>query len=226
MGALNRQITVSTEDYEKRMHTPMSQSLEDAFNDILSNFTEMEIDKRYNSEMNQFLKNDKGDTYYFDNFKYVFPMEIGEGSEPRVLNGNVVGRGNFCCVRYTGQAIIAEKYGDNQVEICSYFLTNESRNYISENMKGDMGNFLLQVSGNNMSYIEKLHLGSKVVVKREDEKLVSYDVTGQAIGAVGTSRGNSFYKDVQTKVNIMGLLLGTYSVTQENNVVEETGPVR
>ena len=99
MGALNRQITVSKEAFEKRWNIQMSQSLQDAFNDILSNFSENEMDRNYSSEMNQFLKNDKGDVYYFDNFKYVFPREIGNQSDIRVLN-NSRGRDEFCCVKY------------------------------------------------------------------------------------------------------------------------------
>ena len=65
MSVLKKQIVVNKQDYEKRWYTPMEKSLEDAFNDILSNFSEAEIDKSYNSEMNQYLKNEKGDIGIF-----------------------------------------------------------------------------------------------------------------------------------------------------------------
>ena len=154
MAALNRQITVSRQAFEKRWDVPMSQSLQDAFNDILSNFSETEIDRSYGDEMHQFLKNDKGDTYYFDNFKYVFPKQIGNQSEVRVLN-NSRGSDQFCCVRYNGSSIIVENYDDYGVaEISSYFLTDDARALIyGDRLKGNMGYFLLQVSGNNQSCI-------------------------------------------------------------------------
>ena len=38
MGALNKRITVSRHDFEKRWFFPMSKSLEDAFNDIFIKF--------------------------------------------------------------------------------------------------------------------------------------------------------------------------------------------
>jgi hypothetical protein len=236
MSVLNKQITVSKQAFEKRWDIPMSQSLQDAFNDILSNFSETEVDRNYNDEMNQFLKNDKGDVYYFDNFKYVFPRQISEGSEARVLN-NSRGMDQFCCVRYNGISIVVENYDvKGAVEISSYFLTDEARKLIaSDYMKGDIGDFLLQVSGNNMACIDKLHLGSKITVKQENGNLVSYDVNGNVIDTVQTNAdtiystqpsGISFYKEVETKVNYYGLLDSTYSLSNGSNNIENQRPVR
>ena len=236
MGALNKQITVSKQAFEKRWDMPMSQSLQDAFNDILSNFSETEVDKNYSSEMNQFLKNGKGDIYYFDNFKYVFPRQISEESDARVLN-NSRGRDKFCCVRYNGISVVVENYDVNGVvEISSYFLTDEARALISsEYMKGDIGEFLLQVSGNNLACIEKLHLGSKITVKQENGNLVSYDVNGNVIDTVPTNadsvysrtpNGISFYSEVENKVNYYRLLDGTYSLSNGTESIENKGPVR
>ena len=114
MSVLNRQITVSKEAFEKRWDIPMNQSLQDAFNDILSNFSENEIDRSYGSPMNQFLKNDKGDIYYFDNFKYVYPIQIADSGKVCVLN-NSRGSDKFCFVRYNGLSIIVENYDVNNV---------------------------------------------------------------------------------------------------------------
>jgi hypothetical protein len=236
MGALNKQITVSKQAFEKRWDMPMSQSLQDAFNDILSNFSENEVDRSYSSEMNQFLKNDKGDIYYFDNFKYVFPKQIGNESEARVLN-NSRGRDQFCCVKYNGISIVVENYDVNGiVEIASYFLTDDARSLISSDyMKGDMGYFLLQVSGNNTACIEKLHLGSKITVKQENGNLVSYDANGNIIDTVPTNadsvysrtlNGISFYKEVESKVNYYSLLDSTYSLSNGHVSIENKGPIR
>ena len=173
---------------------------------------------------------DKGDIYYFDNFKYVFPRQISEGSEARVLN-NSKGSGQFCCVRYNGISIVVENYDINGVvEISSYFLTDEARALISSDyMKGDMGASLLQVSGNNMGCIEKLHLGSKITIKQEDGNLVSYDVNGNVIDTVPTNadsvysrtpKGISFYSEVENKVNYYGLLDSTYSLSNGSDSIE------
>ena len=240
MEALNRQITVSKQAFEKRWDTPMSQSLQDAFNDILSNFSENEVDRRYGDDMHQFLKNDKGDIYYFDNFKYVFPRQISNQSEARVLN-NSRGRDKFCCVRYNGLSIIVENYNvEGVAEISNYFLTDDARALIdSDYMKGDMGEFLLQVSGNNQACIEKLHLGSKITVKKEHGNLVSYDINGSVIDSVPFNKewtfskekgrylqGPSFYSELESKVNYSGLLDSTYSLTQESVSVEPSSPRR
>lgn len=236
MVALNRQITVSKQAFEKRWDIPMSQSLQDAFNDILSNFSETEVDRSYGDEMHQFLKNDKGDTYYFDNFKYVFPRQISNQSEARVLN-NSRGRDQFCCVRYNGLSIIVENYDVKGVaEISSYFLTDDARALIaSDYMKGDMGDFLLQISGNNQACIKKLHLGSKIMVKQENGNLVSYDINGNVIDTVPTnadsmysrtSSGISFYKELESKVNYYALLDSTYSLVNGTESVENKGPRR
>lgn len=227
MGALNKQITVSKQAYEKRWDIPMSQSLQDAFNDILSNFSETEVDRSYSSEMNQFLKNDKGDIYYFDNFKYVFPRTIATQSDVRVLN-NSRGRDEFCCVKYNGQSIVVENYDLSRKtsEISSYFITDEAREFIANDfLKGDFGDFLLQVSGNNISCIEKLHLGSKITVKQENGNLVSYDINGDVIDSVQPT-GMSFYAELESKVNYYGLLDSTYSLTQESVSVEHNSPRR
>lgn len=234
MAVLNKQITVSKQAFEKRWCIPMSQSLQDAFNDILSNFSETEIDKSYGDEMHQFLKNDKGDIYYFDNFKYVFPKQLANQSEARVLN-NSNGIDQFCCVRYNGLSIIVENYDVKGVaEISSYFLTDDVRDLIdSDYMKGDIGDFLLQVSGNNQACIEKLHLGSKIIVKQENGKLVSYDINGNVIDTVPTiadsiysrtSNGTSFYQELENKVNYYALLDNTYSLENGTKAVENKGP--
>ena len=223
MAALNRQITVSRQAFEKRWDVPMSQSLQDAFNDILSNFSETEIDRSYGDEMHQFLKNDKGDTYYFDNFKYVFPKQIGNQSEVRVLN-NSRGSDQFCCVRYNGSSI-------------SYFLTDDARALIyGDRLKGNMGYFLLQVSGNNQSCIEKLHLGSKIIVKQEHGNLVSYDINGNVIDTIPMNMSStysrrslsdiSFYKELESKVNYYALLDSTYSLVNRAETVENKGQRR
>lgn len=241
MGALNRQISVSKQAFEKRWDIPMSQSLQDAFNDILSNFSENEMDRNYSSEMNQFLKNDKGDVYYFDNFKYVFPREIGNQSDVRALN-NSRGRGEFCCIRSNGQSIVVENYdlSRESVEIASYFMTDEARDFLANDfLKGDFGDFLLQISGNNRSCIDRLHLGSKIVVKQEAGNLVSYDINGNVIDSVPTNAGQryssetgryvegaSLYKEVESKVNYYALLDSTYYLTQDANSMENHGPRR
>lgn len=227
MSVLNRQITVSKEAFEKRWGIPMSQSLQDAFNDILSSFSDNEIDKGYDSPMNQFVKNDKGDVYYFDNFKYVYPKQIGNDTQARVLN-NSVGSDNFCCVRYNGMSIIVENYNvHGSVEISSYFLTDQARAMIaSDYMKGDIGYFLLQVSGKNRHCIETLDFGSKVIVKQENGNLVSYDANGNAIDSVPsnadtmqtmTPNGISFYREVESKVNYYHLLQKTYSLPESED---------
>lgn len=239
MGALNKQITVSKTAFEKRWDIPMSKSLQDAFNDILSNFSETEVDKSYSSEMNQFLKNDKGDVYYFDNFKYVFPRTIADQRDVRTLN-NSRGRDEFCCVKYNGLSIVVENYdlSRSSAEIVSYFITDEARDFIANNyLKGDFGDFLLQISGNNKNCIDKLHLGSKIVVKQENDNLVSYDINGNVIDTVPSTpefkyseesgkyiQGQSFYSQLESKVNYYGLLDSTYSLTQEANSVENRGP--
>lgn len=233
MGVLNKQITVSKQAYEKRLNIPMSQSLQDAFNDILSNFSETEIDKSYESEMNQFLKNDNGDVYYFDNFKYVFPKEIGKQNDIRVLNNNI-GRDQFSYVKYNGQSIIVENYDvRGNAEITSYLMTDETMQLISGEMNGDFGDFLLQVSVNNNAYSQSLHIGSKIVVRKEDDNLVSYDNNGDVIDSVPSnsdysqSQGvNSFFRELESKVNYYGLLDSTYSLTQKSNSEENKGPRR
>ena len=107
---------------------------------------------------------------YFDNFKYVFPRIIANKNDVRVLN-NSRGTYKFCCVKYNGQSIVVEDYDLSQksAKISNYFITDETREFIAnEFLKGDFGEFLLQVSGNNIEYIKKLYLGSNITIKQEN----------------------------------------------------------
>ena len=236
MSVLNKKITVIKQDFEKRWGIPMNQSLEDAFNDILSNFPEAKVDENYNNEMNQFLMNDKGDIYYFDNYKYIYPKKIDENSEAFVLN-NSRGLGNFCCVKYNVSSIIVENYNNNGVvEISSYFLTDETRDFIkSDFMNGNMGEFLFQVSGNNKECIKKLQFGSKIIIRQENGSLVSYNTNGNAIDSVSmnedtlysrTANDISFYRAVETKVDYYELLNRAYSLSNEQESSDNHRPVR
>ena len=226
MEALKNQIVVNPKSYEERFGLRLPKSTEDAFNDILSNFSINETDKSYNSDMNQYLKNSDGDIYYFDNFKYVYPRRVSGKSEIQVLNANI-GVGEFCRVRYTGTSIITERYdvsGYGKVEISSYFMTNESRALLeSEFVKNDIGNFLLQVSGNHPSFIGKLQLGSKITVRNKNGNLVSYDANENVLDSV-VAETNSFYRNVEKRVNYCQLLDKIYSQNLNNEPTENRTP--
>ena len=222
MSVLNKQITINPEAYKQRWDNEMNPSLQDAFNETLSNFSENEVDKSYNDEMHQYLRNDQGDVYYFDDFKYIYPKEIGKSPSVLVLN-NSREFGKFCCVKYNGVSIIVENYNTNNiVDISSYFMTDASRKFIATDyLKDNMGEFLLQVSGNNQACVEKLHLGSKITVVKENGNLVTYDINGNVLDSVRSNpSGNvSFYKDVETNVDYYGLLDKTYYII--NNIEAE-----
>ena len=221
MGALNIQRIVDPQEYAKRYGVTMSQSLKDAFDDILSKFPENKIDEKYDSGRNLFLKNGEGDIYYYDDFKYVRPVQTSEESEIRVLN-NSRGTDKFCCVIYNGNSIVVENYDANDtVEISSYFLTDDARSFISsDSVENGMNGFLFQVSGGNMGYIEKLQFGSKIIVKKEGENLVSYGSDNSIIGMAPINAGGapgdiSFYRAVERNVDYYGLLDDQYSSSNE-----------
>lgn len=222
MGALNIQRIVDPQEYAKRYGVTMSQSLKDAFDDILSKFPEKKIDEKYDSGRNLFLKNGEGDIYYYDNFKYVRPLQTSEESEIRVLN-NSRGTDKFCCVIFNGNnSIVVENYDANDtVEISSYFLTDETRSFISSGgIENGMNGFLFQVSGGNMGYIERLQFGSKIRVKKEGENLVSYGSDNSIIGMAPINAGGapgdiSFYRAVERNVDYYGLLDDQYSSSNE-----------
>ena len=221
MGALNIQRIVDPQEYAKRYGVTMSQSLKDAFDDILSKFPEKKIDEKYDSGRNLFLKNGEGDIYYYDDFKYVRPVQTSEESEIRVLN-NSRGTDKFCCVIYNGNSIVVENYDANDtVEISSYFLTDDARSFISSgSVENGMNGFLFQVSGGNMGYIEKLQFGSKIRVEKEGENLVSYGSDNSIIGMAPINAGGapgdiSFYRAVERNVDYYGLLDDQYSSSNE-----------
>ena len=222
MGALNIQRIVDPQEYAKRYGVTMSQSLKDAFDDILSKFPEKKIDEKYDSGRNLFLKNGEGDIYYYDDFKYVRPLQTSEESEIRVLN-NSRGTDKFCCVIFNGNnSIVVENYDANDtVEISSYFLTDETRSFISSGgIENGMNGFLFQVSGGNMGYIERLQFGSKIRVEKEGENLVSYGSDNSIIGMAPINPGGapgdiSFYRAVERNVDYYGLLDDQYSSSNE-----------
>ena len=222
MGALNIQRIVDPQEYAKRYGVTMSQSLKDAFEDILSKFPEKKIDEKYDSGRNLFLKNGEGDIYYYDDFKYVRPLQTSEESEIRVLN-NSRGTDKFCCVIFNGNnSIVVENYDANDtVEISSYFLTDEARSFISSGgIENGINGFLFQVSGGNMGYIERLQFGSKIRVKKEGENLVSYGSDNSIIGMAPINAGGapgdiSFYRAVERNVDYYGLLDDQYSSSNE-----------
>ena len=223
MGALNIQRIVDPQEYAKKYGVTMSQSLKDALFDILSGFPEGKIDENYDSGRNLFLRNGEGDIYYYDDFKYVRPIQTrGEESEIRVLN-NSRGTDKFCCVKYNGNnSIVVENYDANDtVEISSYFLTDDARSFISSgSVENGMNGFLFQVSGGNMGYIERLQFGSKIRVKKEGENLVSYGSDNSIIGMAPINAGGapgdiSFYRAVERNVDYYGLLDDQYSSSNE-----------
>lgn len=222
MGTLNIQRIVDPQEYANRYGVTMSQSLKDALFDILSGFPESKIDENYDSGRNLFLRNEEGDIYYYDDFKYVRPVQTRKESEIRVLN-NSRGMDKFCCVIYNGNnSIVVENYDANDtVEISSYFLTDDARSFISSgSVENGMNGFLFQVSGGNMGYIEKLQFGSKIIVKKEGENLVSYGSDNSIIGMAPINEGGapgdiSFYRAVERNVDYYGLLDNQYSSSNE-----------
>ena len=158
----------------------------------------------------------------YDDFKYVRPVQTRKESEIRVLN-NSRGMDKFCCVIYNGNnSIVVENYDANDtVEISSYFLTDDARSFISSgSVENGMNGFLFQVSGGNMGYIEKLQFGSKIIVKKEGENLVSYGSDNSIIGMAPINEGGapgdiSFYRAVERNVDYYGLLDNQYSSSNE-----------
>lgn len=204
MGVLKKQIVLENEVIS-------DPSLYDAFNDILSNFSSYEVDKRRLSCY--FLKSDSGDIYYFDCFNYVFPKKIVNRSDVLVLNNDFF-KNQFCCVRYNGQSIIVKNYDvSGVVEITSYFMTDVVEQLFSNKVGNILGDFLFQLSQNNVECYEKLHLGIKIVVKYEKGNLVIYDSNGNVIDRISTSfdlifspktqkyKGKSFYEEVEKNVD-------------------------
>ena len=106
-------------------------------------------------------------------------------------------------------------------EISSYFLTDDARSFISSgSVENGMNGFLFQVSGGNMGYIEKLQFGSKIIVKKEGENLVSYGSDNSIIGMAPINEGGapgdiSFYRAVERNVDYYGLLDNQYSSSNE-----------
>ena len=187
MPALKRAVMVDPQEYEKRWSTKMGASLEDAFNDILSNFSDNMLDEHYSSFMNQFLFNNLEEVYYFDNFIYVYPRKMRDKEHGRVLN-NLVGKNQFRCVELDGKNIVVEEFQDEgTVEMKFYSMTPESEDRIDKSpFYGDIGEFLLLISEDDQSAMEPLQFKGKVVVKHEHGSLMCYDSDGTMFDIVPT----------------------------------------
>lgn len=211
MPALKREVKVDPQEYEKRWSTKMGASLEDAFNDILSNFSDNMLDEHYSSFMNQFLFNNLEEVYYFDNFIYVYPRKMKDKEHGRVLN-NLRGKNQFRCVELDGKNIVIEEFQDEEtVEMKFYSMTPEAEERIDKSpFHGDIGEFLLLISEEDQSAIEPLQFNGKVVVKHEHGSLMCYDSEGNIFDIVPTiadrmdqpnKNGISFYHEVEKKID-------------------------
>lgn len=132
----------------------------------------------------------------------------------QVLNSNV-GTDKVTIVEYTGTAILTKKYdfNDNSVQATSYFMTDETRNYIdiAYGKPISMGYFLLQISGNSASEIESLEKCASVTVRKEKEMLIARDSESNVIEENIVSSNDSFCRTVQKAVNLESLLNNEYS---------------
>lgn len=212
MDLLEQKIRVNRGAYEKFTYGTMSDSLEDAYNNFLSQFVARKKDENYGDNAHQYLATKDGSLYYFDSFKYIYPSDNSEDLM-QALNSNV-GRDKLCIVEYTGTSIIIQdwNFGNKSVNFSSNFITDETRKYIDEayGKKISMGYFLLQLSGHNDSACKSLETGSTVTVKAQDSKLVVYDDEGNVIDENISLSGQSFYSQVHDKINHYSLLDDQY----------------
>ena len=233
MSFLKQQLVVDPQSIGRRR---IRLSYIDALNELLSGFSEME-EKDFDNDF--VIKNKEGDIYCFDNFRYLFPKKVGEGSPLRAICCNGTdGDTAFRCVNIVGESIIVKIYDPDYKKalIIKYSITEEAKKYIEGKYKGKIGYYLLQLAGSPLPLLEEfyqLHLESKITINSENGNLVCYDETGKALSVTPTldcetsytnmknKTGISFYSEIERKVDYMALLQKSYSASDDDESLEE-----
>ena len=211
MAEVEKNITISKSAYEKRWLVPMSDSLRDAYNAVLSRFVAHEQDSKYKDNFHQILTGKNGDKYYFDDFKYIYP--ITDSNDMEVLNSNR-GAGEICKVSLYGRKdLIIENYNfrNNTATIQSAWINDATREVISSGfINNDVGYFLLQVSGGLKSCIDSLELCPKINISVYEGSLICRDEAGNVIDE-NPVKDELFYSNCVDSFNYVTTLSMQYS---------------
>ena len=209
MGLLEQKIVVNKDSCEKFIDYTMSNSMMDAYNQFLSQFISIMEDSRYADDAHQYLVSHDGKIYYFDSFKYIYPVDESDDNI-MVLNSNV-GFNKISIVELNGSSVIVQDWDFENyvVHFSSNNITDDTLKFINNgyDKKISMGNFLLQVSGHNINACKLLENRANATVKYDfdDGKFIATNGSDEVYETYNLP-SNSFYSDVMDLYDYHSLL--------------------
>ena len=182
MSVFKKQIIINNEG-------KLNKTQESLFNEMLESAVDVKQDPRYGDDEHQIIYMKNGDQYYFDSYKYIYPIKAQGYAE--VINNNV-GPGEIVSVGlYEGSFIRVEHYIDDQKMTRSIY-------ELPKNVQ-NLSAFLLQVGSLHPVTLGKLNKVSEIIFVKENDEIMGYDEQ-QNIFYNGAAT-NSFFDDAQLGVN-------------------------
>lgn len=182
MSVFKSQIKINPKGY----FDELNQTQESVFNELLESAVSVKPDPKYGDDMHQIIYMENGDEYYFDCYKYIYPIKTQGYVE--VINNNV---GH-------GEIVSVGTYGENEIRV-EHYINDEKmvrRIYECPENVNNLSAFLLQVGSLHPVMLEKLSKLSEVVFVKDGDTILGYDEQQNNIYTGQSTK--SFFNDVHS----------------------------
>lgn len=207
----------------ENVYGKLNNNQESVFNEFLENVTDLKIDARYGDEQHTLLRTDTGKIYYFDSYKFIYPVKyvpndpnnrfvypIGfDGTHYEVIN-NDVGAGEITRASlYEGSKILVEHFiSDNMMKRLVYNIPDNLLQELQFNNSFGFNNYLLNVSSLHPGALQGLEKESELAVVSDGKTVQCRNENGEIIAEQPVS--NTFFND---SINIIGNVVNSNSKT-------------
>ena len=153
MSVFEKKIKINPNGYL----SPLNKTQESVFNEMLEGAISLKQDPEYNDEQHQIIYMENGDEYYFDSYKYIFPIKAK--GHIAVINNNIG----------LGEIVSVGLYGENMIRVEHYVDDNKMVRYLYELPKNieNISSFLLQISSLHPATLMNLNKISEVTFIKE-----------------------------------------------------------
>lgn len=180
MSVFEKKIKINPNGYL----SPLNKTQESVFNEMLEGAISLKQDPEYNDEQHQIIYMENGDEYYFDSYKYIFPIKAK--GHIAVINNNIG----------LGEIVSVGLYGENMIRVEHYVDDNKMVRYLYELPKSieNISSFLLQISSLHPATLMNLNKISEVTFIKESDIIFGYDEQGNNF--YNKQATNSFFEDM------------------------------
>lgn len=187
MKAFTKKFVLAKEDNKYKKLTDLQINV---FNNFLEGVTNILKDEKYNDDSHYRLEYKNGNIYYFDNYKYIYPIVIKSVDFVEAINNNL--DLNEICSAYTY---------DNNYFVLDHFLSNNALTRTIYELPKEIQNnpnllseFLLAASFLRYDVLNKLTKVDEVTINREGKVIYIFNERRELIHSE-IANSESFFKN-------------------------------